>query len=152
LNSLVASKHLVSLLTTDNASGKLLIIFIFSCCQFPFCESPKHTTALHYRHNILMYCTSVLSVNQHFPGLPASGTHCISNTPAAPIFHIIVEAEHFHVPHLTVHSGVRDMTYRDTESLRDSLVDSETHARVILCLYVTPECLAELLQSYPSLH
>jgi hypothetical protein len=24
-----------------------------------------------------MYCTFVLFVNQHFPGLPASGTHCI---------------------------------------------------------------------------
>jgi hypothetical protein len=25
-----------------------------------------------------MYCTFVLFVNQHFPGLPASGTHCIN--------------------------------------------------------------------------
>jgi hypothetical protein len=25
-----------------------------------------------------MYCTFVLFVNQHFPGLPASGTHCIA--------------------------------------------------------------------------
>jgi hypothetical protein len=24
-----------------------------------------------------MYCTFVLFVNQQFPGLPASGTHCI---------------------------------------------------------------------------
>jgi hypothetical protein len=37
---------------------------------------PKHTTALHYRYGMQMYCTFVLSVNQHFPGLPASGTHC----------------------------------------------------------------------------
>jgi hypothetical protein len=26
---------------------------------------------------VQMYCTFVLFVNQHFPGLPASGTHCI---------------------------------------------------------------------------
>jgi hypothetical protein len=26
-----------------------------------------------------MYCTFVLFVNQHFPGLPASRTHCISD-------------------------------------------------------------------------
>jgi hypothetical protein len=25
-----------------------------------------------------MYCTFVLFVNQHFPGLPTSGTHCIT--------------------------------------------------------------------------
>jgi hypothetical protein len=50
---------------------------IFSCYQLPFCELPKHTTALHYRYNIQMYCTVVLFVNQHFPGLHASGTRCI---------------------------------------------------------------------------
>jgi hypothetical protein len=50
---------------------------IFSCCQLPFCEFPKHTTALHYRYHIQMYCSFVLFVNQHFPGIPASGTHCI---------------------------------------------------------------------------
>jgi hypothetical protein len=27
-----------------------------------------------------MYCTFVLFINQHFPGLPASGTHCITVT------------------------------------------------------------------------
>jgi hypothetical protein len=51
---------------------------LFSCCQLPFCEFPKHTTALHYRYDMQMYCTFVIFVNQHFPGLPASGTHCIS--------------------------------------------------------------------------
>jgi hypothetical protein len=30
-----------------------------------------------------MYCTFVLFVNQHFPGLPSSGTHCISGLFAA---------------------------------------------------------------------
>jgi hypothetical protein len=50
---------------------------IFSCCQLPFCEYPKHTTALHYRYDMQMYCTFVLLVNQHFPGLPASGTLCV---------------------------------------------------------------------------
>jgi hypothetical protein len=60
-------------LTTRAASSYL----IFSCCQLPFSEFPKHKTALHYRHDMQMYCTFVLFVNQHFPGLPASGTHCI---------------------------------------------------------------------------
>jgi hypothetical protein len=40
------------------------------------CEFPKHTTAFHYRYDMQMYCTFVLFVNQHFLGLPASGTHC----------------------------------------------------------------------------
>jgi hypothetical protein len=53
------------------------LYLIFSCCQLPFCEFSKHTTALHYRYDMQMYCTFVLFVNQHFPGLPASGTHCI---------------------------------------------------------------------------
>jgi hypothetical protein len=75
-----STAHLSSRLT-DNASGKLLIIYlIFSCCQLPFYEFTKHTTALHYRYNIQIYCTSVLFVNQHFPGLPASGTHCTCQT------------------------------------------------------------------------
>jgi hypothetical protein len=56
-----------------------LSYLIFLCCQLPFCEFPKHTTALHYRYDTQMYCTFVLFVNQHFPGLPASGTHCISS-------------------------------------------------------------------------
>jgi hypothetical protein len=38
---------------------------------------PKHTTTLHYRCDMQMYCNFVLFVNQHFLGLPASGTHCI---------------------------------------------------------------------------
>jgi hypothetical protein len=53
------------------------LYLIFSCCQLPFCEFTKHITALHYRYDIQMYCTFVLFVNQHLPGLPASGTHCI---------------------------------------------------------------------------
>jgi hypothetical protein len=82
LDSLGASKHLASLLTmTDNASGKLLIIFILSylfVLPTSFCEFPKHIAALHYGYEMQMYCTFVLFVNQHFPGLPASGTHCIT--------------------------------------------------------------------------
>jgi hypothetical protein len=40
-----------------DVSGKLFIIFIlsyhiFSCCQLPFCEFPKHTTAPHYRNDM----------------------------------------------------------------------------------------------------
>jgi hypothetical protein len=84
-----ASKHLASLLTTDRQRERQAgcvavslhldyLYFIFSCCQLPFCDFPKHTTPLHYRYDIQMYCTFVLSVNQHFPGLPASGTYCIS--------------------------------------------------------------------------
>jgi hypothetical protein len=87
-----ASKHLASLLTTDwqrkRQAGCVAVSFcleylylnlsylFFSCCQLPFCEFPKHTTAFHYRYDMQIYCTSVLFVNQHFPGLPASGTHC----------------------------------------------------------------------------
>jgi hypothetical protein len=41
---------------------------IFSCCQLPFCEFPKNTTALYCRYDMQMYCTFVLFVNQHFPG------------------------------------------------------------------------------------
>jgi hypothetical protein len=55
----------------------ILSYLIFSCYQLPFSEFPKHTTALHYRYDMQMYCTFVLFVNQHFPGLPATGTHCI---------------------------------------------------------------------------
>jgi hypothetical protein len=85
-----ASKHLASLLTTD-VSGKrvaqpslfIFIIFIlpyiiFSCCQLPVCEFPKNTTTFHYRYDMQMYCTLVLLVNQHFPGLHSSGTHYTS--------------------------------------------------------------------------
>jgi hypothetical protein len=49
---------------------------IFSCYQLPFCELPKYTTALHYRYDMQMYGTFVLFVNQYFPGLSESGTHC----------------------------------------------------------------------------
>jgi hypothetical protein len=41
------------------------------------CEFQKYTTAFHYRYDMQMYCTFVLFVNQHFLGLPSSGTHCI---------------------------------------------------------------------------
>jgi hypothetical protein len=34
------------------------------------------SNALHYRYDMQMYCTFVLFVNQHFSGLPTSGTHC----------------------------------------------------------------------------
>jgi hypothetical protein len=80
------SQHFASLLTIEwNESGgkqvaqpSLSVFIILSfCCQLPLCEFPKHTTALHYRCDIQMYCTFVLFVNQHFLGLPASGTHCI---------------------------------------------------------------------------
>jgi hypothetical protein len=65
-------------LTTRAASSWLSLSYvIFSCYQLPFCEFPKHTTALHYRYDMQMYCTFVFFVNQHFPGLTASGTHCI---------------------------------------------------------------------------
>jgi hypothetical protein len=40
-----------------------------------------------------MYCTFVLFVNQHFPGLPASGTHCTS--PHVPGDHSLVNLK-FH--------------------------------------------------------
>jgi hypothetical protein len=63
---------------TDNACGKLLIIFIlsFRVANFLFASS-QNTTALHYRYDMQMYCTFVLSVNQHFPWLPASGARNI---------------------------------------------------------------------------
>jgi hypothetical protein len=64
-------------LTTRAVSSWLSLSYlIFSCYQLPFCEFPKHTTALHYRYDMQMYCTFVLFVNLHFPGLPASGEHC----------------------------------------------------------------------------
>jgi hypothetical protein len=62
---------------TTRAASSWLSLSIFSCCQLPFCQFPKHTTALHYRYDMQMYRTFVLFVNQHFPGLPSSGTHCI---------------------------------------------------------------------------
>jgi hypothetical protein len=65
--------------TTRAASSRLSLSYlIFSCCQLHFCEIPKHITALHYRYDIKMYCTFVPFVNQHFPRLLASGTHCIN--------------------------------------------------------------------------
>jgi hypothetical protein len=65
-------------LTMRAASAWLsLSCLIFSCCQLPFCEFTKLTTALHYRYDTQIYCTFLIFVNQHFPGLPASGTHCM---------------------------------------------------------------------------
>jgi hypothetical protein len=73
-----ASKRCIQLLVAGCVVVSLRVDYlIFSCCQLPFSEFPKHTTALHYRYDMQMYCTFVLFVNQHFPGLPASGTHCI---------------------------------------------------------------------------
>jgi hypothetical protein len=75
-----STSHLSSRLT-DNASGKLLIIFILS---YLFVLSTSFLR-IHKTHNrtslqvwMQMYCTFVLFVNHHFPGLPASGTHCTS--------------------------------------------------------------------------
>jgi hypothetical protein len=95
-----ASKHLPFLLTTDwqreqqvgwvAVSFRLYYLYlilshhIFSCCQLPFWEFPKHATAFHYRCDMQIYYTFVLFVIEHFPGLLASGTHCIilqANTP-----------------------------------------------------------------------
>jgi hypothetical protein len=46
-------------LTTRAASSWLSLSYlIFSYCQLPFCEFPKHTTALHYRYaNVLYFCS-----------------------------------------------------------------------------------------------
>jgi hypothetical protein len=85
-----ASKHLASLLTTDWQRERqaacvaisfhlhyLYLILSFCVTKLHFCKFPKHTTTLHYRYDMQMYCTFALFVNQHFPGLPTSGTHCI---------------------------------------------------------------------------
>jgi hypothetical protein len=74
------SKRCIQLLVAGYVTVSLRVDYlylIFSCCQLPFCEFPKYTTALHYRYNMRMYCAFVPFVNQHFPGLPASETHCI---------------------------------------------------------------------------
>jgi hypothetical protein len=74
-----STSHLSSRLT-DNASGKLLIIFILSylfVLPTSFLRIPKAHNRTSLQVWIQMYCTFVLFVNQHFPGLPASGTHCI---------------------------------------------------------------------------
>jgi hypothetical protein len=82
-----STSHLYSRLSETRAAASrlcnrlfpsLLSYLIFSCCQLPLCELPKHTTAFRYRYDLQMYCTFVLFVNQHFLGLPASGTHCIT--------------------------------------------------------------------------
>jgi hypothetical protein len=54
----------------------LYLILASRVANFLFANS-QNTSALHYRYNMQMYCTFVLFVIQHFPGLPASGTHCI---------------------------------------------------------------------------
>jgi hypothetical protein len=74
------SKRCIQLLVAGCVAVSFRIDYlylIFSCCQLPFCEFPKNTTSLQYRYDIQMYCAFVLFVNQHFPGLLASGTHCI---------------------------------------------------------------------------
>jgi hypothetical protein len=79
LNSLVESKRLACLLMTDWQRERQALDYLyltFSCCQLPFREFTKHNhTSLQVW--MQMYCTFVLFLNQHFPGLPASGTHCI---------------------------------------------------------------------------
>jgi hypothetical protein len=88
------TSHLSSRLTETWAESRLrnrlfsslLSYLIFSCFRLPFCEFPKHTTAFHYRYDMQMYCTFVLFVNQHFPGLPARITFrrsCMLKTAAA---------------------------------------------------------------------
>jgi hypothetical protein len=64
-----ASKHLASLLTTDNMSASRLHNHLFLCS---YGNSPPKKTAFHYRYDMQMYCTFVLFVNQHFPGLASS--------------------------------------------------------------------------------
>jgi hypothetical protein len=55
------TSHLSSRLTTRAASSWLSLSYlIFWCCQLPFCEYPKQTTALHYKYDMQMYCTFVL--------------------------------------------------------------------------------------------
>jgi hypothetical protein len=79
--------HLYSRLSETRAAASrlrnrlfssLLSYLIFSCYQLHLCELPKHTTAFRYMYDLQMYCTFVLFENQHFLGLPASGTHCIN--------------------------------------------------------------------------
>jgi hypothetical protein len=74
------SKHCIQILVAGCVAVSFHVVYlylIFSCGQLPFYEFPKHTTALHYRYDMQIYCTFVLFVNQHFPWLPASGTHCM---------------------------------------------------------------------------
>jgi hypothetical protein len=69
-----ASKHLASLLTTDTVSASRLCNRLFSCCQLPYVNSQK--TQPHFITGMTCKCI-VLFVNQHLPGLPSSGMHCI---------------------------------------------------------------------------
>jgi hypothetical protein len=39
-----------------------------------------------YRYDMQTYCTFVLFVNQHFLGLPTSGTHCIIHDSLLKVF------------------------------------------------------------------
>jgi hypothetical protein len=74
------SKRCIQLLVAGCVAVSFRVDYLYlilSCCQLPFCEFPKHTTAFDYRYDMQMYCTIVLFVNQLFPGLSASGTHCI---------------------------------------------------------------------------
>jgi hypothetical protein len=80
-------------LTTRAANSWLSLSYlIFSCCQLSLYEFPKHTTALHYKYDMQIYCTFVLFVNQHFPGLPASGTHCIWSVFLTNLFYRLYES------------------------------------------------------------
>jgi hypothetical protein len=67
-----ASSRLRSRLFSPWLSLSYLILY-FRVANFLFANS-QNTTAFHYRYDMGMYCTLVLFVNQHFPGLPASGT------------------------------------------------------------------------------
>jgi hypothetical protein len=40
-------------------------------------SSTSRDNLISYRYDMQLYCTFVLFVNQHFPGLPSSATHCI---------------------------------------------------------------------------
>jgi hypothetical protein len=83
-----ASKHLASLLMTDwNVSGMqvtqsflaIFIIFILSylfVLRTSFLRIPKTHNRISLQEDMQLYCAFVLFVNQHFPGLPASETHC----------------------------------------------------------------------------
>jgi hypothetical protein len=75
-------KHLAFLLTTDWQRERQALDYlylIFSYCQLPLCEFPKHNRFSLQVWHANIYCTFLLLVNQHFPGLLASGTHCINH-------------------------------------------------------------------------
>jgi hypothetical protein len=72
-----STSHLSSRLT-DNASGKILTIFILTylfVLPTSFLRIPKTHNRTSLQIWMQMYWTFFLLVNQHFLGLPASGTH-----------------------------------------------------------------------------